>query len=473
MRFSLDSFRTQAAVIGLASLSLVGLAFLLIRDAFVRAEERLLDDAQQQCARAAAELAEQYDERQAFREQPLVDLPLEAQDLSLRALASTVLRGYEGVEGGYWIAAEGRSIGAAAGGVDEDLIRQAVSAGSARIEIGRDLVAAAATPTGDGRSAWAVKRVPGANDPVVGRERRRLAALAACALLGLGGLIHISIRLRRGAAVVQDGLKRLESDLDHRLPDVPGDFGEIARAINQMAEARTALEGGLRRQERLAALGKVVSGVAHEIRNPLNSMRLTLELLGRRLQQGRAGEREVADAIAEVDRLDGILRRLLVFGRSESEERLPQSLTPLIERAVKMVEEPAYRHGVRVRAGEAPGGEVEVDGPQIEQVLINLLLNAIEASPRGGEVVVRVDRGEKTCIEVRDSGEGVSDAIREHVFDPYFTTKESGSGLGLAVSREIAMRHGGDLRFESGPGGTVFTLELPTEAKEASVVHEG
>jgi signal transduction histidine kinase len=231
-----------------------------------------------------------------------------------------------------------------------------------------------------------------------------------------------------------------------------------------MAERRAQLEAHLRRQDRLAALGKVVAGVAHEIRNPLNSIRLSLELLQRRVNKGTATGEEVTGAMEEVDRLDHILARLLAFGRPDFEDRRAQDVRPILERAARMVQQQAQAKGVRLIAD---GGDIsaDIDAGEVEQVLINLLLNAIDASPPGAEV--RIDTAlarNSVRIAVHDEGPGVEQAARDHIFDPYFTTKQSGNGLGLAVSREVAARHGGSLELlpQNGHGST-FVLELPVE----------
>jgi signal transduction histidine kinase len=340
---------------------------------------------------------------------------------------------------------------------------------TARLDQGQDVwVGAVEQVAPDGSVAWAVKRLAGVRDPVVEQRRWWLAGLVLSALLGLGGLISISIRLRRGVDAVNLGLHRLESDFTHRLPAIGGDFGEIGKAINQMADRRQGLEATLRQQDRLAALGKVVAGVAHEIRNPLNSIRLTLELLGRRVQKGAVRGGEVQGALEEVDRLDRILARLLAFGRPGLEDRRVQDVRPLIERAVKMVQEQAQRKNVSVvLEGDAPL-QADVDGLQVEQVLLNLLLNAVEASPGGR--AVRIETGTKegaVQITVADEGPGIPESVRDHVFDPYFTTKPTGSGLGLSVSREVVSHHDGELRFESNGRGTAFVLRLPAQRSDS------
>jgi signal transduction histidine kinase len=140
----------------------------------------------------------------------------------------------------------------------------------------------------------------------------------------------------------------LESDLTYRLPAVSGDLGDVDEAINKMASARDALEQHMRQQERLAALGRVVGGVAHEIRNPLNSLRLTLELLTRRVQRQEGETASIDAAVTEVDRLDGILTKLLAFGRPGADQRERQKLEPAIRRAVGMAEERATRRNINI-----------------------------------------------------------------------------------------------------------------------------
>jgi signal transduction histidine kinase len=477
---AIHSLRGQLAVTAVAAISLLALTAILVHDVVVGAEQRIVAEAQQQCQTAAEELAQQYRVRLAFRDDTSLEtLPLEAQELSLKALAATVLRAYDGLQGGFL--QSGRVVGRAGstGGEDlppmsraeTDLVLSRLRSGeSARIDDRADILVAAAVAAESGSiHAWALKRLTNVGSAVPSQRTWLLGGLALSALLGFGALLSISLQLRRGVENLHDGLERLESDLSYRLPILSGDLGDVAEAINKMASARDTLEQHMRQQERLAALGRVVGGVAHEIRNPLNSLRLTLELLNRRVQRQEGETAPIDAAVAEVDRLDGILTKLLAFGRPGADERERQKLEPTIRRAVGMAEERATRRNISIALDldQVRQSEAEVDASQIEQVLLNLLLNAVEASPDGARIEVAVRNGDRDiAIEVIDHGTGIDPEVRQKIFDPYFTTKDTGSGLGLAISREILRRHGGDLSFESEPGKTAFRASLPASGRE-------
>jgi signal transduction histidine kinase len=480
------SFRVQVSIITLASAATLALAFLLVREVVRGTESKLLEEARLQAIAACRELSEQFRDRLTYGGEALTELPFEAQNVSLRGLAAAVLRSYEGTEGGFYLP-PGRLAGhvspAGAPGKElhpqeKTLIAETVAQARARNRLvtqtafwNGDRAVAAAEPAGDsGAAAWTLKRVSWADQPGVGRRTAWTVALALSAALGIAGTLSVWLFLRFGVQTIRSGLRRLEQDFSYRLPAIPGELGEIAQAVNQMAGRRAALEGELRRQDRLAVLGKLVAVVAHEIRNPLNSLRLTLELLRRRMEKRAARPEDVEAALGQVDRLDGILTRLLAFGRAAPLDRRPQDLLPVLEQAVRMAAESARPKGVEVKLHPAPQTTLlaEVDVAQIQQVLLNLLLNAVEASSPGQSVEVRCSPQQETLtISVTDHGPGIPEEVRPYVFDAFFTTKPNGTGLGLAVSREIVGRHGGQLDFQTGPAGTTFRLRLPLRSVQA------
>jgi signal transduction histidine kinase len=484
------SFRAQVGLIAVASLAMAALAVLLIQDVLASAERTLVTEALQQCTTASRELAQQLVERREDPDRTDARLPVPALDLSLRGVTSAVLRSYDGVTAGYF--RDQQVLGAAeSGGVQPlqlerrewEALRALVASGqnSISVSIGEgDVFVLAAQPvSGSAYTAWAAKRIRGVRDPSALRRRWGLLALALLAALAVGGVIAVSIRLRQGLDRIDASLRRMEQDFDHRVPQLPGEFGRISWAVNRMADRRRALETELRQQDRLAALGKVVAGVAHEIRNPLNSMRLTLELAQRRmLRSGQSGTVELAGALDEVDRLDGIVGRLLTFGRPDTASpREPHDLLRSAERVLRILQPQAAERRIELRLSPEDQDEpytAKVDAGSFEQCLINLLLNAMDAAPPESCVEIRLQRSNDSIhLEVQDEGAGVPASVREHIFDPYFTTKPTGNGLGLALAREFAVSHGGSLALrpneEGREGGARFILTLPP----AGVPHGG
>jgi signal transduction histidine kinase len=468
------SFRVQLAIVLGACLAMAALAFILISDAVRSAEDRLVREASQQVAAALAELVAQYRDQESFRAEDLDTLPGAAIDVSLKGIAVTVLRSYDQVAGGFATHTALEGVSGELNPADEPRVRRVASDALSKsvaphaLLDGDDVLIIAAQPVKAGqRTAWTLRKLIGIRNPVSRARRFWIAGLVISALLGTGGIVAIWYVYRSSASALSEGLKRMEADVNHRLPPIGGDFGRIASAINRMADRRRQLEESIRHQDRLAALGKVVAGVAHEIRNPLNSAILTLELLGARVSSAQASESEAKAAIAEIRRLDDIVTRYLVFGKPSLPERRDQEVAPLIERAIDIVRGQARQKNIRIVTKLEDSARAPVDASQIEQVLVNLILNAIEAAPDDSEVGVTMERAAPDVrIHVDDRGSGIDPAVAVHVFDAYFTTKGDGSGLGLAVSREIVEIHGGQLWFESHAGkGTRFTLRLPCGAE--------
>jgi PAS domain S-box-containing protein len=234
------------------------------------------------------------------------------------------------------------------------------------------------------------------------------------------------------------------------------------------------LEDEARRADRLRSLGELSAAIAHEVRNPLQALSLTLSNLKDHLQPG--AEPYVSVMFAEILRLDSIVGGILAFARPAPPVAAETNVVALCRRALDLAAERAARRRVRLRLDAAVRGDdgVECDEGQMVQVLLNLILNAIDASPPEGEVAVHVEpaagalgpaagrRGPFWRITVQDQGKGVAPEHRASLFDPFFTTKNDGTGLGLAVSAKIVAEHHGSIHVETRPGaGATFTVELP------------
>ena len=238
--------------------------------------------------------------------------------------------------------------------------------------------------------------------------------------------------------------------------------------FRDMTEIRR-LEEEVARSRRLASLGSLAAGVAHEIRNPLSSIKGFASYFRERYRDNPE-DRETAEVmIREADRLNRVITQLLEFARPLTMDRVPTPLPAVIRHALKMVEGEARKKGVTLETDlSAEIGEVPLDADRMTQVFLNLCLNAIAAMEAGG--VLRVSlarRDERTVrITVADTGIGIPKEDLPRVFDPYFTTRSSGTGLGLAIVHKIVEAHGGEVRLESEPGrGTTATILLPKKRK--------
>ncbi len=225
-----------------------------------------------------------------------------------------------------------------------------------------------------------------------------------------------------------------------------------------------SLQEELRRSERMAALGKMAAGVAHELRNPLSSIK-GLALLLRSRFQGLGNDQETADILVqEVERLNRSIGELLAYARPQKLLKQPVQPAEIVEKAVSLIRMDAEAAGVLMTTrvvGEAP--ELLADPDKLNQVLLNLFLNAIQAMPQGGRLDIEI-AGVGTTVEIRvqDSGMGISREDLSRVFDPYFTTKAEGTGLGLAMSLKIVEEHEGTITVTSEKnGGSLFVVSLP------------
>jgi two-component system, NtrC family, sensor histidine kinase HydH len=242
-------------------------------------------------------------------------------------------------------------------------------------------------------------------------------------------------------------------------------FAETNRRLEQA-------EADVRRSERLAALGQLTAGVAHEIRNPLGVIKGSAEMLAHKVSPSDTLAGELAGYISsEVDRLNGIVSRFLDFARPTPMDRRPTEIPPLLERALKVIRDRQAGAHVEVEQEYAPDlPVVSVDAELCEQVFTNLALNAYQAmGEQGGTLRVKARRdnsGPKAGVEIdfEDSGPGVPAELREQIFNPFFTTKKDGVGLGLPIVSKILDEHRGSIRLLSEPGeGARFRIFLPLE----------
>ena len=240
---------------------------------------------------------------------------------------------------------------------------------------------------------------------------------------------------------------------------------QIALLTMRDAESMRRIEDEIELSRRLSAIGRLTSGVAHEVKNPINAIVVHLEVLRQKLQPVDPDTRRHMDVIgSEIQRLDRVVQTLVDFTRPVELQLAEMDLRRLLEEVVTLAEPEAHLHGVSMERQLPPEPlYVNVDIDLIKQALLNVVLNGIQAMPNGGTLSVAAGRNDETIVaEIHDQGAGIPADIRDKVFNLYFTTKKTGSGIGLARTYRIMQLHHGSIEFDSVEGeGTTFRLRFP------------
>jgi signal transduction histidine kinase len=238
-------------------------------------------------------------------------------------------------------------------------------------------------------------------------------------------------------------------------------------------ESRERIGTELETSERLSAIARITTGVAHEVKNPLNSMRLWLENLKESLPSGHEGSAQAVRVLdSEIDRLDRVVKRFLDFAKPVEMHIEDVPLAPLLSQVVEVARHEIDRAKVKVEMRLANGvPPLRGDRELLRQAVLNLVLNAVEAMPEGGRLTISLERrGETALILVSDTGKGIPLEQRSRVFQLFFTTRKGGSGLGLASTFRIVQLHNGSINFVTEVGqGTAFRIELPLTRTQPAV----
>jgi signal transduction histidine kinase len=515
-KFSLSrmSFRWQVGLLGTLVVILSLAVLLAIIATFRFTKSAVLNAEKKRLTESARNLAQEYEDRadsaRRNHQQPPMDSPNDAASREVMALVSRiVLQNLDGVGGGFYSSSADTLVGnfyptgqafleRAENGDIPDAEHQSVlqlartAAAAARASTDQVIVnpsgvlLVSAIPIREGYSvvgsAWAVKRLP--DIPGANRFRAYLitAGLAAAALASVLLTLLVIRNLQGGVRKIENGLQALENNLSSRVntTDEPAEIQHIVQAINRLGKTlkekidyEKQMEGQLRHAERLASLGRLVAGVAHEVRNPLATIRLRVQMCRRDGADVKVKE-SCLIALEEVERLNGIVNRLLNFARPIQLELQPIDLRVLVRERVHSFEDFAQSHHVQLMTN-LPGRNLLtlVDKDRMAQVFDNIIQNALEAmSEHGGTLSVTLashNKNEETsgvCVEFQDTGQGMPSTVVGHVFDPFFTTKPSGTGLGLSISHELVRAHGGDIMIESVEGrGTSVRVTIPNSLR--------
>ncbi|MBZ5724698.1 MAG: sensor histidine kinase [Acidobacteriia bacterium] len=242
---------------------------------------------------------------------------------------------------------------------------------------------------------------------------------------------------------------------------------DLERTTARLTEVYQKLQDNferMKRAERLFALGQLSAGLAHELRNPLASIAGAAGILQRDLRLEHRDAECLGIITKECQRLNGLLTHFLDFARPRAPKYQTTDLRVVIDSVVELTTHAAGEKAIRLRPEISPQlAPVACDPELLTQVLLNLIINAIQATPDGGEVLVSAGpRNDRLLIQVRDEGWGIAAADRDRIFDPFFTTKENGTGLGLSVAHQIVEQHGGMLTAAENSGkGMTFSVSLP------------
>jgi len=238
---------------------------------------------------------------------------------------------------------------------------------------------------------------------------------------------------------------------------------ESYRHLKDQADQILEIEDQLRRADRLSALGELSAGMAHEIRNPLGSIRGTAEILRDGVSADDPRYEFTEILMREADRLNRVVQDFLDFARPAAPVHDQVDLNQSLREVLALTSRQAERAGVAVRFEPVQLPPVAADREQLKQVFLNLILNAIQAMPGGGQLTIGGGVADGTVrISFTDTGQGIAEADREKIFSPFFTTRRDGTGLGLAITSRIVRGHCGSIAVESRPGmGTCFTVILP------------
>ncbi|MBU3127182.1 HAMP domain-containing sensor histidine kinase [Clostridium tagluense] len=328
---------------------------------------------------------------------------------------------------------------------------------------------------------WAATAIP----PEFRYERPILAYVGIFGPIGIiVGLILMIIIVNnsnKNIYKIGRGLELMTSDLSYRIEPMDGDIGKVAKSINIMAsslEKKEELEEQLKRSEKLASLGQMISGVAHEIRNPLSIIRGTVQLMEKNFKNVEGLEEYVKIVKEQSDRENNVIQELLDYARPSKQVMMKLNVNFLIKGVLSFTNKYIGEKHVSLNLElEEQMPELLMDCDKIKQVFVNMILNACEAMEEVGTLGIKTlsirtekdDKWVRTYFE--DTGVGMDEVEMKNIFNPYYTTKPRGTGLGLAISNGIIEMHGGYIKVTSKKGeGSNFIVELPISNKEGDTV---
>ena len=301
------------------------------------------------------------------------------------------------------------------------------------------------------------------------------------------------INLRREVSFIQRGLEEMKTDITKHLPHSQSELGYIASSINGLADTiiaqqaeREALQQTIQQSEKMASLGQLTAGVAHEMRTPMSVIKTRVQLWQRAFRaKNQHTNKTPVDVLTpssmnlvvdELDRRDHIVKKLLYFSKQRRLHFSRTDLHELVTSALATLEESIRKNRVRVtKKLLLDDASMFIDGAEMKEVILNLFTNAIEAMPPKGEMIITTAAGRNASMvkfSVEDSGKKIKSEVSKNMFDPFFTTKDTGTGLGLSIAYEIVRAHRGTIHYSHGKKGSCFTVTLPKDCRNHAVINE-
>ncbi|NYF53623.1 sensor histidine kinase [Tunturiibacter gelidoferens] len=440
----------------------------------------------------------------------------------LKGLTAETLQHEDGVEGGFYAARADALIGYAfptheGPGAEkgmpererptiENLAREAVAANAIktfRFEGPHDAILFVAAPIHEPSranevaggadevtgAAWLMERLPG----IEGGQSRELlfgsVGFGIAALMTALLAVFVTTEIRSGVNIVLQRLGSLEGGLPAATQQMTGrppleEFDRVLHGIDSLAlalqekiENERTLESQVRHNERLSALGQFAAGIAHELRNPLGTIRMRTQMW-QRSTDAEAARRSSAVILEEIDRLDTIISRLLYFARPIQLQLQPVSLDDLCAVTASTWADKETAKGIQIDCKAASHCVVTADRGRLLQVLDNLMENAVHSashsnSQAGSVTISTALEADFARIDIMDGGRGFTPAALRHAMDPFYTTKDTGTGLGLSISFEIVQAHGGELLLANHEGGgAVASLRLPLDREDRDTLRQ-
>jgi len=295
--------------------------------------------------------------------------------------------------------------------------------------------------------------------------------LATGPLLSIGLAVVFIFGFTRPMDKLLDATRALKSgNLDHKVEGLKDEFGELAGSFNEMSASLKEQMHKMHRAEQMAIVGQLAAGFAHEVKNPMAGIKVAMSVLSGESYIPPEDKEVLGKVMGEITRLEALMKDFLNFAKPQKPRFESVNLNQVLNTTLTFY---LKSHSVgaggqeRVRIikdlGEIP--PVLADVSQLQQVFLNIFLNAIDAMPEGGALEVRssLEEGGGTVrIEIADTGKGIREDLRDKIFEPFFTTKTKGTGLGLAISRQLIEQHDGTIEASNRPGGgTMFTIRIP------------